>query len=296
MWSLCLRSERWEEHLDSELGGSKGSQIISALTVLLLLLLDFQCLKLLNTCAQLEIITCEGLGNQVTGYHPIQKRLAKMNGTQCGFCSPGFVMNMYGLMEQHGGRVTMEEVENSFGGNICRCTGYRPILDAMKSFAVDSTVEVSEESVDIEDLNLKARNCPRSGKVCKGTCRQSKLIYEDGSQWYWPSTLAEIFEALENVGDSEEFMLVGGNTAHGVYRRSPDIKHFIDVNGVEDLHQYSSDKEKLTLGASLSLTETMEIIQSTSKQSGFEYLEVLWHHIDLVANVPVRNVSNLICY
>jgi len=200
-------------------------------------------------------------------------------------------MNMYGLMEQHAGRVTMEEVENSFGGNICRCTGYRPILDAMKSFAVDSNIEVPKECVDIEDLNLRARNCPKTGKACKGSCRQSKLIYEDGSQWYWPKSLDELLEALDNIQDSEEFMLVGGNTAHGVYRRSPDIKHFIDVNGVEDLHQYSSDRDKLTLGANFSLTETMEILKTTSKQSGFEYLEVLWNHIDLVANVPVRNVS-----
>ncbi|XP_052836340.1 uncharacterized protein LOC128252583 isoform X1 [Drosophila gunungcola] len=251
------------------------------------------CLKLLNTCAQLEIITCEGLGNHLSGYHPIQKRLAKMNGTQCGFCSPGFVMNMYGLMEQHGGRVTMEEVENSFGGNICRCTGYRPILDAMKSFAVDSNVEVPKECVEIEDLHMRARNCPKTGKSCKGCCRHTKLVYEDGSQWYWPNTLAELFEAMDNIEDSDEFMLVGGNTAHGVYRRSPDIKHFIDLNGVEELHQHSFEREKLTLGANLTLTETMEILRSTSKQSGFEYLEVLCNHIDLVANVPVRNLGTL---
>nr|XP_017031693.1 indole-3-acetaldehyde oxidase-like [Drosophila kikkawai] len=253
------------------------------------------CLKLLNTCAQLEIVTCEGLGNQQSGYHPIQKRLAKMNGTQCGYCSPGFVMNMYGLMEQHGGRVTMSEVENAFGGNICRCTGYRPILDAMKSFAVDSNILVPKECVDIEDLGLKARNCPKTGRACQGRCngQRSKLIYDDGHQWYWPSTMAELFEALDNVEDSDEFMLVGGNTAHGVYRRSPDIKHFIDLSGVEELHQHRSERDKLILGANLSLTETMEILRSTSKQPGFEYLEVLWNHIDLVANVPVRNSGTL---
>ncbi|XP_017009213.3 uncharacterized protein AOX3 [Drosophila takahashii] len=249
------------------------------------------CLTLLNTCAQLEIVTAEGLGNQRTGYNPIQKRLAKMNGTQCGFCSPGFVMNMYGLLEQNDGKVSMSEVENSFGGNICRCTGYRPILDAMKSFAVDSTIQVPKECGDIEDL--QPRNCPKTGKACSGSCHPTTLTYDDGSQWHWPKNLTDLFEALEKVKDSEEFILVGGNTAHGVYRRSTEIKHFIDVHGVDELHQHSLEGSRLKLGANLSLTQTMEILKTTSTQSGFEYLDVLWHHIDLIANVPVRNSGTL---
>ncbi|KAH8292276.1 hypothetical protein KR054_008034, partial [Drosophila jambulina] len=249
------------------------------------------CLTLLNTCAQLEIVTAEGLGNQRTGYHAIQKRLAKMNGTQCGYCSPGFVMNMYGLLEQNSGKVSMTEVENSFGGNICRCTGYRPILDAMKSFAVDSNIQVPAQCSDIEDLT--PRNCPKTGLACSGSCHRPNLVYEDGSQWHWPRNLTELLEAVDKVGDSDEFMLVAGNTAHGVYRRSPDIKHFIDVSGVEELHQHSVEAQQLKLGANLSLTQTMEIIRSASKQPGFKYLEALWNHIDLIANVPVRNSGTL---
>jgi len=201
-------------------------------------------------------------------------------------------MNMYGLMEQNEGKVTMAEVENSFGGNICRCTGYRPILDAMKSFAVDSNIAIPAECGDIEDL--KPRNCPKTGQACSGSCLPSTLVYEDGVQWHWPKSLSELFDALDKVKDSEEFMLVAGNTAHGVYRRSTDIKHFIDVQGVEELHQHSSEGQQLKLGANLSLTQTMEIIRTTSKQPGFEYLDVLWNHIDLIANVPVRNVSRFV--
>ncbi|XP_017462857.1 PREDICTED: probable aldehyde oxidase 4, partial [Rhagoletis zephyria] len=113
------------------------------------------CLTLLNTCADWQITTSEGIGSRRFGYHPIQKRLAKLNGSQCGFCSCGMVMNMYGLLESKGGRVTMAEVENSFGGNICRCTGYRPILDAMKSFAIDSNIELPDNDCgDIEDFEF----------------------------------------------------------------------------------------------------------------------------------------------
>ncbi|XP_037946121.1 indole-3-acetaldehyde oxidase-like [Teleopsis dalmanni] len=250
------------------------------------------CLTLLNSCADLEITTSEGLGNKREGYHAIQQRLAKMNGTQCGYCSPGFVMNMYALLESKNGKVTMEEVENSFGGNICRCTGYRPILDAMKSFAVDSNIEVPAECQDIEDL--KTKTCPKTGGRCSGTCNgiKKRLTFDDGSQWFWPKSVADIFNAFEQLG-GQKYMLVAGNTAHGVYRRSNDIKTFIDVNGVAELKKYALTKDTLTLGGNLSLTEAMEIFTEAAKTSGFEYCKQLWQHFDWIANVPVRNTGTL---
>ncbi|XP_030374469.1 indole-3-acetaldehyde oxidase-like [Scaptodrosophila lebanonensis] len=257
------------------------------------------CLTLLNTCVGLEVTTSEGLGNKRTGYHPIQERLAKMNGTQCGYCSPGIVMNMYALLKANGGKVTMEEVENSFGGNICRCTGYRPILDAMKSFAVDSNIAVPAECADIEDLASKL--CPKTGANCSGACKEAQQngvhlltqSFADGYSWYWPHTLAQVFEALASIPQDIPYMLVAGNTAHGVYRRSDNIKAFIDVNSVSELKSYRLSEQILTLGANLSLTETMQICRELQKTAGFEYLAQLWQHLDWIANVPVRNAGTL---
>ena len=253
-----------------------------------------QCLTLLNTCHDWEIITAEGIGNKNMGYHPIQKRLAKMNGSQCGFCSPAMVMNMYALMESKAGSLGMEEIENSFGGNICRCTGYRPILDTMKSFANNSNIKIPKECIgDIEEL--QRRNCPKTGQLCQGACtnanKLSELKFANGVEWHWPKNLQQLFEAFAKIGADEQYMLVAGNTAHGVYRRSTQIKHFIDINPLPELKQHDLGKDKLRLAAGLSLSEAMQIFQEASKQTGFEYCQQLWQHFDLIAHVPVRNVS-----
>jgi len=199
-------------------------------------------------------------------------------------------MNMYGLLEQHRGQVSMSQVEDAFGGNLCRCTGYRPILDAMKSFAVDSNIDVPPECVDIEDSFELL--CPRTGQSCKGSCSRPPLRDQGGSSWYWPKSLAELFSALGQVKNGEPYMLVAGNTAHGVYRRPRDIRHFIDVNMVPELRQYSIEADHLLLGGNVTLTDAMQVFLLAAKKPGFEYCTQLWQHFNRIANVPVRNVSS----
>uniref|UniRef100_T1P8E3 Molybdopterin-binding domain of aldehyde dehydrogenase n=1 Tax=Musca domestica TaxID=7370 RepID=T1P8E3_MUSDO len=250
------------------------------------------CLTLLNSCMDWEITTSEGLGNKRDGYHPIQKRLATMNGTQCGYCSPGFVMNMYGLLQERRGKVTMEEVENAFGGNICRCTGYRPILDAMKSFAVDSDIEVPEECRDIEDLSKLM--CPKTGQSCSGSCKGKlvELNCINGERWFWPKSMKELFSILGQFQD-DDYMLVSGNTGHGVYRRPLRINKFVDMHSLRELHGYKITSDTLELGANLSLSDAMAAFRKASTLRGFEYCSKVWDHFDLIANVPVRNMGTL---
>ena len=80
-----------------------------------------------------HVITVEGIGN-VQNPHPAQERIAKSNGSQCGFCTPGIVMSLYALLRNNTDPSALE-IEEAFDGNLCRCTGYRPILDAAQSFS-----------------------------------------------------------------------------------------------------------------------------------------------------------------
>lgn len=249
------------------------------------------------SCHGLDITTIEGLGNKKDGYHDLQSRLAHFNGTQCGYCSPAWVMSMHSLLESSKGQLTMEQIENSFGGNICRCTGYRPILDAWKSVAVDATEELKNAVKDIEDLD---KICKTTGKPCGGACSAAtkakcgvNLADDTGKEWHKVGTVKEVFDIL-NKSPNKKYMLVHGNTAHGVYRRDPTIQVFIDVSNVDELHSYSINKDAVVLGANVSLTETMNILtQAAISVPAFEYCKDVVKHIDLVAHVPVRNAGTL---
>ncbi|XP_070578535.1 xanthine dehydrogenase/oxidase-like [Ptychodera flava] len=81
----------------------------------------------------LAVTTVEGIGSMKTKLHPVQERLAKAHGSQCGFCTPGIVMSMYTTLRNNP-IPSYEDVVTSLEGNLCRCTGYRPILEGFRTF------------------------------------------------------------------------------------------------------------------------------------------------------------------
>ncbi|XP_066863023.1 xanthine dehydrogenase/oxidase [Kogia breviceps] len=94
------------------------------------------CLAPICSLHHVAVTTVEGIGSTKTRLHPVQERLAKSHGSQCGFCTPGIVMSMYTLLRNQP-EPTVEEIEDAFQGNLCRCTGYRPILQGFRTFAKD---------------------------------------------------------------------------------------------------------------------------------------------------------------
>ncbi|XP_059622489.1 xanthine dehydrogenase-like [Phlebotomus argentipes] len=251
------------------------------------------CLYLVYSCHGLDVTTVEGLGDKKTGYHPIQQRLAQFNGSQCGYCSPGFVMNMYGLYESRFGSVSAEEVEDSFGENICRCTGYRPILDAFKSFANDAPQELRNLCGDIEELSVMVKKCSRSDKMCFNTCRSAiRVKAADNAEWHKVYTLSEVLQTLEAIGD-KKYRLVAGNTAHGIYRMPYDIEVFIDVSAVAELRTYTIGST-IVLGGNVTITEFMAILlEAADRTNNFNYCRTARDYINLMATVPVRNVGTI---
>ncbi|XP_066582260.1 uncharacterized protein [Prorops nasuta] len=255
------------------------------------------CLVPIFICNGWSITTVEGIGNKKDGYHPIQAALAQGNGSQCGYCSPGMIMNCYSILKDQ--KLTMKEIENSFGSNICRCTGYRPILDTFKGFASDAPPKLTEKLHDIEELyNLKI--CAKNGLPCSGKCSEEQKQFKANpvhmklgdANFHKVLTVDNLFSIFDKNPDAT-YILNGGNTAHGVYRIVEEPKIFVDINDIGDLRRIEKTENSLTFGGNVSLTVLMESCTKFSKDPGFEYLRHLAHHIDLVASVPVRNIGTI---
>lgn len=135
------------------------------------------------------------------------------------------IMNMYSLLEKNDGKVTMSQVENSFGGNICRCTGYRPILDAFKSLTIDAPTD------DIEDTATHmccSRKRSYYRHVSMGSMADAfsneefrdilRIPFRDGRVWYRVENLQQLLEILDSAVKTEQYILVAGDTAHGIKR------------------------------------------------------------------------------
>ncbi|CAH2090017.1 unnamed protein product [Euphydryas editha] len=257
------------------------------------------CMVSVTSCQDWDITTIEKIGNRLEGYHPVQKTLAENNGTQCGYCSPGWVMAMYSLLKSK--RMTMLEIEQSFGSNICRCTGYRPILEAFKKFASDAPNP--QELPDIEDLKI----CDKTGDICaKQKCEDSDWCFVsktevynevkcinlcDNRLWYRVQTLSDIFGIWHTRG-VESYMLVAGNTGKGAFPILEYPKILIDISGVSELKGFKID-QNLILGGGNTLTDVMSIFTTVSTYEYFDYLNILNNHLKLVAHIPVRNLGTI---
>ncbi|XP_055687210.1 xanthine dehydrogenase/oxidase-like [Lutzomyia longipalpis] len=248
------------------------------------------CLLPIYSCHGLEVLTIEGVGDSLSGYHAAQARLAKMNGTQCGYCSPGMVMSMVGLMEEQRGKFSMADVEKHFGGNICRCTGYRPILDAFKSLAEDADTGLTAACTDIEDLPVR---CAFAQQPCLEKDQDFLHFRLDNFRdWFRVRKLNDVLKILEK-SHNRPYMLIGGNTGHGVYRRREDLQIFIDITGVEEM-KTTMIGDTLEVGSAITLTEFIDFLnEAAALKREFSYCREFVKHLELVAHPAVRNVGTL---
>ncbi|KAK3885385.1 hypothetical protein Pcinc_010383 [Petrolisthes cinctipes] len=263
------------------------------------------CQALVYACAGWRVETIEQLGTRFdSSYHPLQRALHGFYGTQCGFCSPGMIMTIYGQLKS-GHPITSAKVEESLDGNICRCTGYRPILDAFKSQSVDADEQLKCRLVDIEEV-YKGHCKKKKGSGCGGCCKDMKkdvaltreqtISTTEMGQWYRPTSLIRVYSILKNLRTKEKFHIAVGNTGQGVFKDDGPYSVYISTVGIKDLYstRVGSTSAPVVLGANVSLTRAIEVFRDAALESpgAFAHLDIIAKHWQFVANVSVRNIGS----
>ncbi|CAN6171012.1 unnamed protein product [Urochloa humidicola] len=278
------------------------------------------CLTLVHGLHHRAVTTTEGLGSGGRGgrpgLHAVHERLAGFHASQCGFCTPGVCMSLAAALaaadEANKGegpaRLTAAEAERAVAGNLCRCTGYRPIADACKSFAAD---------VDLEDLGLNsfwrkgdahASKLPQYDEGSIGVfpeflkaeiraasgiegCEQPALVGSAGT-WHRPRSVEEYYKLVGSDLFGKRTKVVVGNTASGVYREAEVYDRYIDLRCIPKLNSVSEEAKGVEIGAAVSISKAIEALREAGGGSDVFFCKIA-DHMEKVASPFVRNTASL---
>ena len=224
------------------------------------------CIALLPTLAGREIVTVEGIGTP-EALHPVQASMVRNYGSQCGFCTPGFIASMFEGYYREDLREPWQ-VNDQLNGNLCRCTGYRPIRDAF--------------------LEAKASRLPNDcfqQRLAQQVPALKAVAYETAAQRFLRPTSLEALLDLRAKNPGAE--LVCGATELGVYINKANKRYplLLSTEGVPELTRIERAEDMLVVGAAASLTALEESLHGEFPQ--------LQKMLLVFAARPIRNRASL---
>jgi xanthine dehydrogenase small subunit len=203
------------------------------------------CIRFLPTLDGKELVTVESLQQPSGTPHPVQQSMIDHHASQCGFCTPGFVMSLFALYLSSS-QVSREEVVEALAGNLCRCTGYRPIIDAGMRQGDYPTPEhwSREDARSAERLDALER-------LAHAREAQGSLRYPG---YHAPRTVRELSEALAAQPDA---VVLAGGTDIGLWvtKELRELPALVFLGEVRELAAIEERSEELWIGAAVTLTD-----------------------------------------
>jgi len=229
------------------------------------------CIRLAHSIDGMALWTVEDLAAEDGTLHPAQEAMVQAHGSQCGFCTPGFVMSLFGMYQNHvcqGRTITRELAQEELSGNLCRCTGYRPILDAAQQMAQWPPVRVEEQALldQLQSLAERRAQVPAAG------------AYLD------PRSVPELLALRARHPQAQ---VVAGCTDVGLWvtKMHMQFPAVLDVTRVEELRRVESYENHIAIGAAVTLTDAFEALAADRPQ--------LRTFASRFAGLPVRNSGTL---
>jgi xanthine dehydrogenase small subunit len=200
------------------------------------------CLMLVPQLEGRDVLTVEGLAGRDGQLHPVQSALVEADATQCGFCTPGFAMAMFAF-SQDGSAKDDEAIHEALAGNLCRCTGYRPIVEACRK------------------LTPAPAGCLQDKPASGGTAALGDAVYRNGDQiFHLPASLDALATLRAQYPDA---IMLGGGTDLGL-RVSKEREAFPEViwtGGVAELKRIADKDGAIEFGAAVTYSEALPLLE-----------------------------------
>jgi len=231
-------------------------------------------LKAVNSCIQFlptlhgkELITVESLSRD-GGLHPAQQAMVDSHGSQCGFCTPGFVMSLYALYEATK-EPTRREIDDALAGNLCRCTGYRPIVAAAQNMH-----------------GLRAPSAPgHNPELLKALQGDETLSISHAGKSFFAPTSADELSRLMVIHPDATLLAGGTDVGLWVTKQHRELQTVIYTGRVAELNRLGATATHIEVGAAATLSDAMQLI--------VEHYPDLNELFVRFASPPIRNAGTL---
>lgn len=211
-----------------------------------------------------HVLSVEALKNQ-NRLSLVQQAIVNCHGSQCGYCTPGFVMAITGLMEKTRAPLSPQKVKNELTGNLCRCTGYTPLIEAALSVTNHDSLKARFKPTELKERDIPIR------------------LRHHNKELYAPTTLEKADEC-----SNLNYRLRSGNTDLGVLENKGKniLEQILSLNLIKELHDIWEENGRVIVGARVNL--------STVRQFCHKRVPVFAQFINIFASPQIKNMATLV--
>jgi len=241
--------------------------------------------KSINTCISLayslvgkHLITIEGL-KEGKDLHPVQQAMVDESGSQCGFCTPGFVMSLFALYHKET-KINLSKINDALSGNLCRCTGYKPIIAAAFSSFNEKPKKPSDYyTQNRTKIKQQLIRLNENQKVSSSYTNNGNTVRYDA-----PSSLQELTKVL-NENPAAQIIAAGTDLSLEITQSLKEFSHIVNVTSVKELQTIRDGDSELEIGSAVTYQD--------ASRSLFNYWPDLEAFLHRFGSLPIRNWATI---
>ena len=229
------------------------------------------CISFVPSLNGKQLLIVEDLVSKDGKLHPVQDAMVKFHGSQCGFCTPGFVMSLFSMFKNHKSYET-ELIKDFISGNLCRCTGYRPIIDAAKSLN------------KVEQKDKFSKNKSKVIKLLKKINPNNIFINSEGKKFFSPKTIKDL-KSIIKKNSNLNFLAGGTDLSLKVTKERKEISCIVNLKQIRELDFIRINQNYIEVGAVTSLIK----FENEIKKYYPDFYTVLKRY----GSIQIRNVGTI---